>query len=132
MLLSSFSLIIGVLCYVFGLPLVFSDQKYLAWKKKFLKDENSLRLFGVVIIAVAVTTLRRQWQLSPDAEGAIVVIAWLVLAKGLFAAWWPQTFGAVAQRIDNQLLGSTGSQMFTGFVAVLAGALFTYLGLVLA
>ena len=132
MSLSSFALILGVVFYVFGFPLVFSDDKHIAWRRKFLKDENILRLFAVVVISVAVTTLRRQHQISADGEGAVVFIAWIALIKGLFMAWWPATFGTYREMVEDSLLDSQAMQMFTGFIMVLLGALFTYLGLVLA
>ena len=132
MSLSSFSLIIGVFFYVFGFPIIFSDEKHLVWRRKLLKDENMLRLTAVAVISVAVTTLRRQYQITGDGEGAVVLIAWIVLFKGLFMAWWPAKFGAYRAKMENSLLDSQAMQMFTGFLMVLLGALFTYLGLVLA
>lgn len=131
MSLSSFSLVIGVFFYVFGFPLVFSDEKHLAWRRKFLKDENMLRLIAVAIISVAVTTLRRQYAVSADGEGAIVLIAWIVLLKGLFMAWWPARFGAYREKIEDSLLDSAAMQMFVGFLMVILGALFTYMGFIL-
>jgi hypothetical protein len=132
MSLSSFSLILGVYFYVFGFPLVFSDEKHLSWVKKFLKDENMLRLAAIAVISVAVTTLRRQWVISPDGEGVIIAIAWIVLLKGLVMAWWPATIIRVKGRMIESLMDSQGLQSFAGFVMVLLGALFTYLGLILA
>lgn len=132
MSLSSFALILGVICYVFGFPMAFSDEKHMAWRRKFLKDENMLRLIAVAVISVAVTTLRRQYSISPDGEGAMVVIAWIVLFKGLFMAWSPAKFGAMREIIEKSLFDSDVLQAFTGFIMVLLGALFTYLGLVLA
>lgn len=132
MSLSSFSLILGVLCYVFGFPFVFSDSKYLAWRKKFLRDEGSLRLFATVVVAIAVTTLRRQWEITPDAEGLVIFLAWVTLLKGLFIAWWPSVYSDVRGPLEKFFFGTQTMQMFSGFVMVLLGAFFTYLGLVLA
>lgn len=132
MSLSSFSLILGVLFYVFGFPLIFSDEKHLTWRRKFLKDENMLRLIAVFVIAVAVTTLKRQYTISADGEGAIVLIAWIVLLKGLFMAWWPRNFGQYREMMEDSLLDSPAMQMFTGCIMVILGALFTYLGIMLA
>lgn len=132
MSLSSFSLVIGVYFYVFGFPLVFSDEKHLNWIKKFLKDENMLRLAAIAVISVAVTTLRRQWNISPDGEGLMIAIAWVVLVEGLVMAWWPATIMKIKSRMIDAMMGSPGMQSFVGFVMVLLGALFTYLGLILA
>lgn len=132
MSLSSFSLVLGVFFYVFGFPLVFSDDKYVVWLKKFIKDENMLRLSSVPVVAIAVTTLRHQWAISGDGEGIIVLIVWVTLVKGLLLAWWPGQVIRMKSKIDAFMLGEQSMQMFTGFVAVLLGALFTYLGLMLA
>lgn len=129
--LSSFALILGVVFYVFGFPLIFSDDKHIAWRRKFLKDDNVLRLIAVVVISVAVTTLRRQHAVTPDAEGAMVLIAWIVLIKGLVMAWWPATFGRYREMMEQSLLDTEGMQIFTGFLMVVLGAFFTYLGIVL-
>jgi hypothetical protein len=132
MSLSSFALVIGVFFYVFGFPLVFSDDKHLQWRKKLLKDENMLRLLGTALLMISVTTLRYHWRITADGEGAVIVIAWLTFAKSLFMAWWPAKFSAIASKMDAMLLtDESGMQMFTGFVMVLLGAMFTYLGLLL-
>ncbi len=132
MYLSSFSLVIGVFFYVFGFPLVFLDEQHIAWRRKFLKDENTLRLISVAVISIAITTLRRQYHFSPDAEGLVVIIAWITLFKGFFMALWPSNFNTFRTKIEDALFDIQAMQMFTGIVMVLLGALFTYLGLVLA
>ncbi len=90
-----------------------------------------LRLIAVTVISVAVTTLRREHSISPDGEGVVVLIAWIVLLKGLFMAWWPARFGAYREKIEGVLLDSAAMQMFVGFLMVILGALFTYMGFVL-
>ena len=132
MSLSAFSLVIGVFCYVFGFPLVFSDASHLEWRRKLLKDENMLRIAGTAFIALSVTTLRWNWRLTPDAEGLIVFVAWLTFLKTIFMAWWPRTFSAFAWNLEEKIFSSTTLLAFVGFVTVLLGALFTYLGLILA
>lgn len=132
MALSSFALLLGVFFYVFGFPLVFSDSQHLQWREKMLKDENALRVLGTILIALTVTTLRYHFQISPDGEGIVIAIAWLSLAKGLFMAWWPRHFMGIIARFEGFLFDSSTMQVFTGCVMVLLGALFTFLGLVLA
>lgn len=132
MSLASFSLILGVICYVFGFPLVFTDEKHLAWRRAFVKDENILRFIAVAVISVAVTTLRYQHTVSWDGEGILVLFVWLTLLKGLFMAWWPAVFGSVAAAMEERFLGNQVLQMFVGFIMVLLGALFTYFGFIIA
>lgn len=132
MALSSFALILGVFFYVFGFPLVFSDSAHLEWREKVLKDENALRIVGTILVALAVTTLRYHFRVTPDGEGVIIVVAWMALAKGLFIAWWPKHFMQITMRFEGFLFDSSTMQIFTGCIMVLLGALFTFLGLVLA
>jgi hypothetical protein len=132
MALSSFALLLGVFFYVYGFPLVFADSRHLEWREKILKDENALRIVGTILIALAVTTLRYHYRITPDGEGIVIVVAWISLVKGLFMAWWPRHFMRVIARFEGFLFDSSTMQVFTGCVMVLLGALFTFLGLVLA
>ncbi|HRH93324.1 MAG TPA: hypothetical protein PKV72_02205 [Candidatus Peribacteria bacterium] len=129
--LSSFALILGVVAYVFGFPLIFGDKDLVAWKKKLSKDETSLRFAGVTFAVLAVLVLKKQWQFTMDADGLIVVAAWITLAKALLLAWWPDQIVAVKGGLEDRLLSTPGMQTLTGVVLVFGGALFTYLGLVL-
>ncbi len=131
MSLSSFSLVIGVFFYVFGFPLVFSDESFAAWCKKLIKDLNVLRMCGAVLAVIAVTTLRYQWRVTPDGSGVIVLIAWVTLVKGILIAWWPKMFSRLRARVVAYFFGNQSVQAFVGFVMVLVGALFTYLGFVI-
>lgn len=132
MSLASFALVIGVFFYVFGFPLVFSDGTHLQWRRRLLKDENMLRLLGTALLMISVTTLRYHWRITADGEGVVIVIAWITFIKALTMAWWPSKYSAYASKMDETFLAdSSGMQTFSGFVMVLLGALFTYLGLLL-
>ncbi len=131
MSLSGFSLVVGVFCYVFGFPLVFCDEKHLTWRKKFMKDENMMRIIGMAFTMLAAITLRRQWVISGDGEGLIVAVAWFVLAKSLFMAWWPAKYSKMRERYEEYFFDTPAIQMFVGFLMVLGGALFTYLGILM-
>jgi hypothetical protein len=132
MSLASFSLLLGAFYYIFGFPLVFGNQKYLLWTKKVLKDENMLRIFGAVLVSIAVTTLRYHYELSWDGEGLIIILAWICFVKGLLLAWFPAFTIDLREKIMKMLGERQTLQPFLGFVMVLLGALFTYLGLLLA
>lgn len=131
MAISSFSLILGVFCYVAGFPLIFCNEKHLRWRRKFLQDENMVRVAGAVLAALTVTVVRRQWLVTPDIEGAMVFVAWLLLLEGLFAAWCPDRFIRLRARWEDILLDYTGAQITLGFVLIFLAAGFTYLGLIL-
>ncbi len=131
MLLSSFSLILGVTCYVFGFPLVFMDQAYIAWQRRIVKDIHAMRIVGAVFAVLSALALRRQWQITADGEGFMVAVAWVVFLKSIFIAWWPSTFTVLRDRFEERLVDIPALQMFVGFVVVLFGALFTYFGILL-
>jgi hypothetical protein len=131
MALSSFSLVLGVFCYVAGFPLIFCNEKHLQWRRKFFQDENMVRAVGAVLSAVVVTVLRRQWHITPDAEGVMVALAWILLLTGLFAAWWPDRYIRLRSRWEDILFDYRGVQIIVGFVLVILAAGFTSLGLLL-
>ena len=132
MSLSSFSLVLGVFFYVFGFPLVFSDQQHLDWRKRFLRDENMLRIFATALIMLAVATLRTQWRITADAGGIVIAIAWMVLLKGFFMAWWPRRYSLMSSRLEAAFQRTPQMTAFVGFLMVLIGALFTYFGFILS
>ena len=131
MSLSSFSLVLGVFFYVFGFPLVFLSEKYLRWQRKILKDENAMRLIGTGLAMISSVTLRRQWRIGLDGEGFVIFVAWIVLLKSLFLAWWPSRFATLRERLEDRLTDIPALQVFVGCMMVLLGALFTYFGVVL-
>lgn len=132
MALSSFSLILGVFCYVAGFPLIFCNEKHLQWRRKFFQDENMVRAAGAVLTALVVTVVRRQWQVTPDAEGIMILWAWILLFVGLFGAWWPHRFIKVRAHWEDILFDYRGVQVIVGFVLIILAAGFTSMGLLLA
>lgn len=132
MSLSSFSLMLGVYGYLYGFPLVFSEEQHLIWRKKMLADENILRLLGTAFIMASVTTLRYNWRITVDGEGIVITIAWLTFLKSLFMVWWPRRFALLITKVETKIFATKHMQMFVGYIVVLLGALFTYFGLVFA
>ncbi len=131
MALSSFALILGVVAYIFGFPLIFGDKETISWRKKLLKDETSMRFLGTVFAVLCVLALKRQWHITWDAEGLLVVVAWVGLAKSLLLAWWPDQITTMKGSIEERMLATPTMQTVSGLAMVFFGALFTYLGLVL-
>lgn len=129
MALSTFALLIGLTSYLFGLPMLLTEKKASAWFKKFLKsNEQLISILGGAIFLVAAVTLRRQWELTFDAEGLVVLMAWLTAVKGLYLAWQPMQYSKMAVGV----LSNHSLELLWGFFAIVWGALFTYLGFVLA
>lgn len=130
MTLSSFAMVIGIACYLIGFPLIFSEARTIAWKKKFFKDDVALRLSGAICTIIAGVLLRRQWAITGDAEGLVVFVAWLVLVKGVITTWWPETCMSVLSWEEKTMRAPVWKVVY-GVVLVLIGGLFTYFGIVL-
>lgn len=132
MSLASFSLILGIACYVFGFPMVLSDSKHLSFRKKFLRDENNLRLISIFSLSIAALTLRGQSIITPDGEGLVIFFAWLALIEGALMALVPGWYAHMKDRTGKALVKTEAGMTFWGFVFILCGAFFTYMGMVLA
>ncbi len=126
--LSTFSLLAGLSCYLVGLPLLLTEKKALAWLKSYLKGNDPLvAIVGAVLFLVAVLTLKENWRVTSDAEGLVTLVAWVALVKGLFIAWQPKEYA----KLSLHVLTKHRLELLYGFLAVVWGALLTYLGFVL-
>lgn len=132
MSLASFSLVLGVLCYVLGIPMVAGDRSHLSWRRKFLADANNIRLLSVLALSISVATLKYQWEITPDGEGLMVLIVWLGLLEGALMALVPAWYVRMKGQMTRALMNKESGKLFWGIVSVLAGAFFTYMGFVLA
>lgn len=131
MSLGSFALILGIVCYLFGFPLVFDDRKHIAWRKTVMNDEQMIRVVGTVFACLSVITLREHAILSKDIAGFVVFSAWVALAKSLVAAFSPSSTVAFYALVLRRFGNDDGGVLLTGFLTVLLGALYTYIGLAL-
>ncbi|MEQ1849312.1 MAG: hypothetical protein ABL890_01850 [Candidatus Peribacteraceae bacterium] len=131
MSLAVFSLTLGVFCYAAGFPMVMNDKKHIAWRKKLLADTNVIRSFSIIVAVIALATLKMQWEITPDGEGVMVVLAWLMLLESAFMLLFPARYSEVKLKVMNALMPNEAMQSFFGFVAILFGALLTYMGLML-
>jgi len=111
--------------------MVLGDRKHLAWRKRFLGDENSIRLLSVVGLSLAALTLKYQSIITPDGEGIVVFVAWLALLEGILMALTPAWYVRMKAQAGKALVKNESGQMFWGVIWVLAGAFFTYMGMVL-
>lgn len=131
MSLAVFSLLLGVFFYAAGFPMVMGDKKCAAWRMKFVADTNMVRMASVVLLAASVAVLKYQWELTKDGEGLLVLLAWLCLAEGAVMLIMPEWYGQMKTKFLKMLTGSDATQSFWGVVAILLGAFFTYMGLML-
>ena len=131
MSLSAFSLICGVTLYMWALPMLFLDKKAGVWRKRLMNSEDGMRVVGWVFAAIAVLALKTQYRLSADAEGFLVVVAWLMLVKSVIIAWFPGWYIGTFVKMKEDMTSTATAQMFFGFLMVAVAAFFTYLGVVL-
>ncbi len=126
--ISHFALILGVLCYLFGLPMLFAEKRSLAWRKKFLKNDALLRVIGGAFVVMAVLVLKIQWYITQDADGIIVLLAWMSLFKCLLLVWWTDQYAQFALRMEARMESVPALHLFCGLIKVALGAFLTYLG----
>ena len=131
MSLAVFSLLLGVFFYAAGFPMVMGDKKCASWRTKFLADTNAIRMASVVLLSVTAATLKYQWELTQDGEGLIVLLAWVTMLEGACMLLFPEWYGQMKSKFLKMVTGSDAAQSFWGFVAILLGAFFTYMGIML-
>jgi hypothetical protein len=129
MTLASFSIAAGLLCYLFGFPMIFAEDQAIAWRRKLLKDEVVVRLLGAFLAVIAGMALRTQWMVTADGEGIIVFIAWIQLIKGAYLAWWPNKYAELIAW-DEEKFHAPVWQVLHGILMIFAGAFLTYLGII--
>lgn len=129
MTIATFAIAAGVLCYLFGFPMIFAEDQAIAWRRKLLKDDVAIRLFGAAMAIFSAMALRTQWVVTGDGEGIIVFIAWVQMIKGLYIAWWPSKYSELIAW-DEEKFHAPVWQVLHGVLMVFIGAFLTYLGII--
>lgn len=111
--------------------MIFLDTKMTAWRKKFMNSEESLRVFGWVFAIISVLALKTQSHVTYDAEGLLVLFAWMMLIKSIALAWFPGKYIATIVRSKEKIMKTSAGQMGMGILSVVFAAFFTYLGVIL-
>ena len=109
--------------------MLLTEKKASAWFKKLLKgNEHLVSVIGGALVLISAATLQRQSDITMDAEGLVVLMAWLTLLKGLYLAWQPAAYAKMAMGV----LTNHSLELLWGFFGIVWGALFTYLGFAIA
>jgi len=106
--LSTFALIIGILCLVFYAPLLVNGRAASQWMLGFMRNDVAVRSMGAVGIVITVLILRENYAVGTDIAGLLRLVAWIGLIKGVVAAWWPQVLLIKCEKF----LASDGSRLW--------------------
>lgn len=95
--LSTFSLTVGILELLIGIPLLLAGGPALKFLSKVIADDFHMRVLGALFFIICVVTLYREGMtVGTDAEGLITLVAWIGAIKGITAAWQPKTLASLS------------------------------------
>ncbi len=120
--LSTFSLITGTFMLLLAIPLLVASEKAYTFIQEVMRDELHLRCFGSAITVIAVATLAQGYAIGTDAPGLIRIVAWLTLAKGITAAWFPGKLVALTHKVFDD----AGVRPVLAIVGIAVGGLLLY------
>lgn len=126
--LSTFAYIIGPLELLIGIPLLIKPDTAAKWVLDFVKNHTLMRVLGAVLTVIGVLVLADDYSIGSDAAGLLRLVAWIVLIKGVFLAWYPEKAGELSERH----LSVPAMRFVAGFIAVIIGVLFMVAGKTLA
>ena len=122
--LQTFAYTIGVLELIVGIPIVFYTKASMKWIDKFMKDDITLRIVGVIFTILSTLVLIEDHTVTAELDGIIRLLAWLLFLKGLMYAWWPQT----AIQLKKQWIKNESMLTVGGAAACAIGVLLFYAG----
>lgn len=127
--LALISILIGILFIVIRAPLIFAPETTKAFYLKLVASNTRIRIMSLCLAAVGTAAIMAARGSDQTAALIILILGWLwVLAAVFFLLIFPSLYRRIAeaflQAMDNLIL------RLLGFFAVLLGAFFIYLGLV--
>ena len=120
MTLVTFCTIVAALEFLIGLPMVVAPAAAAQWMIRFVRDEITYRLTGVLLVAMGAAALAHDCVFSTDVAGVVRLMALLTAVKGVFVCWWPGHH----VRIVDAVLSSPMKARLIGIFAVCVGLLF--------
>lgn len=115
-----FSLIIGTVELLIGIPLILFPKDVSKWMLQLIRDDHLFRLNGAVYVVIASLTLTQGVRIGPDVAGLMQLVALIVFFKGIGACWWPEEM----RRMSEWFLKSNVWRTIGGVLAVVFGILF--------
>ena len=120
--LSTFAYIIGTLMFLVCLPMLVSPAKTVAYLKKVIEDDTSLRTWGGIYVIVSVLVLKEGVEIGTDASGLFRLLAWSMFINGLVIAWSPKSI----KPMQMKMLNNKGALPVHAIIGVVLGVLCFY------
>lgn len=127
MSLATFAILIAFWEWLIGLPLLFAPQATSAWLTRVVRDDVLYRVIGAAFFMLCILPLVGGAAITPDLAGLIRLLAWWGAFKSLTICWFAHRVSGVSVRI----LAHPPTQRFFGALAVAAGCLIFWAGIVL-
>jgi hypothetical protein len=118
-----FAQIIGIVCLVAGLEVVFNRRFVSAAIEDTLRNAAVLWVMGLIALVVGATVIAVQNVWSSDWRLVITVVGWIALLKGAFIMLFPGSAAWLYRKCNT-----TGLLMASGILAVILGLFFLYVG----
>ncbi len=119
------AIMLGALCIATRLPGVLYPKAFSKVVKKFLKDEQTMRLVGLFPFMFGVAILMEAPLFMPDWTMVMSVIGWLFLVVALYMMWEPK----MLEKRALKLIKKPGAIQVGCTIAVVIGVGLMYLGL---
>jgi hypothetical protein len=127
MTLATFAFLIAFWEWLIGVPLLVAPQATSAWMLRLVKDDVLYRIVGGAFLMLCVLPLFGGAAITADVAGLVRLLAWWGVIKCLVICWFPDRLAGFAQR----MFAHTSLQRFFGVLAIAAGGLIFWAGVVL-
>ena len=127
MTLSTFAFLIAFWEWLIGLPLLFRPKATSAFLVRVVSDDVLYRVIGAAFLMLCMLPLLSGTAITADVAGLVRLLAWWGVIKCLAICWFADRFAQLSQR----MLARESSQRFFGALAVAAGGLIFWAGVVL-
>ena len=127
MTLPTFCFILATLELLIGIPMLILPGPTTRWFLAFKKNDDLLRVVGVMFLILAVLVLVEDPAPGTDIAGLMRVVAWLTALKSLSFCWYPKWHTGISERF----LSASWRRCLMGVIAVSWGVLFLLAGVAL-
>ena len=122
MTLSTFALVLAVIEFLFGFPLLLFPKKTGRLLLDLTKADLLYRTIGALFLVLCVLVLAQGMSVGTDVPGLIRLVAWVGAIKCLIICWWPEKHALLAERM---LSSAVFAQRIFAVIALAAGVFFS-------
>ena len=124
MSLATFAYTLSVLELLVGIPMLIAPGKTIAWMKKLMQEDITLRVFSSLLVILGGLVLVENATIGADVPGLLRLLAWILVIKYVIMCWWP---GHMRKKADY-FFKKSGMVPFFGLAAVIVGVLLIMAG----